>query len=79
MRNQQHTAEEFAKSRIGDLKQVVGSEDGQKVKAMMNQNAANLRQAMQSGDMGTLKQTFDELMQTEEGARLIGKIQNMMP
>ena len=62
-----HTAEQFAKSRVGDLKHIVESKDGQKVKAMMGANASELRQAMQSGDMTTLKQSFDRLMHTEEG------------
>ena len=71
-------AEQLVASKAEDLGRIVGSSDGQKVKAIMEQDAAKLKQAVQSGDMGTLKQTFDHLMQTQEGARLIGEIQKMM-
>jgi len=71
-------AEQFAASRAGDLGRIVGSSDGQKVKAIMEQDADKLKEAVKSGDMATLKQTFDGLMNTKEGARLIGEIQKMM-
>ena len=71
-------ASEVLASRAGDLGRIVGSQDGQKVKAIMEQDADRLKKAVQSGDMGALKQTFDNLMQTGEGARLIGEIQKMM-
>ena len=71
-------AEQFAASRAGDLGRIAGSSDGQKVKAIMEQDADKLKEAVKSGDMTTLKQTFDTLMQTQEGARLIGEIQKMM-
>jgi len=71
-------AEQIVASKAGDLGRIVSSSDGQKVKAIMEQDAGKLKQAVQSGDMATLKQTFDGLMQTQEGARLIGEIQKMM-
>ena len=71
-------AEEFVASRAGDLGRIAGSSDGQKVKAIMEQDADKLKAAVKSGDMATLKQTFDGLMKTQEGARLIGEIQKMM-
>ncbi|MCL2588303.1 MAG: hypothetical protein FWD84_02725 [Oscillospiraceae bacterium] len=71
-------AGEVVASKAGDLGRIVGSSDGQKVKAIMEQDADRLKKAMQSGDMGALKQTFDTLMQTDEGSRLIGEIQKMM-
>jgi len=71
-------AAELAAKRASDLGQIVGTEDGQKVKSMMEQDAPKLKQAMQAGDMSALKQTFDSLMQTEEGVRLIGSIQEIM-
>ena len=71
-------AVEFAAARAGDLSRIAGSSDGQKVKAIMEQDADKLKEAIKSGDMTTLKQTFDTLMQTQEGARLIGEIQKMM-
>ena len=71
-------AGEVVAARAGDLGRIVDSSDGQRVKAIMEQDADRLKQAVQSGDMGALKQTFDSLMQTEEGSRLIGEIQKMM-
>jgi len=61
-----------------DLGQLTSSSDGAAVKRMMEQDAGRLKEAVQSGDMAALKQTFDNLMRTEEGARLIGKIQKQI-
>ena len=74
----QGQAVEFAAARAGDLGRLAGSSDGQKVKAIMAEDADKLKEAVKSGDMATLRQTFDTLMQTQEGARLIGEIQKMM-
>ena len=71
-------AQQFAASRAGALEELVRSKDGQRVKAMMGEDADKLKQAVQSGDMQALKQGFDKLMATEEGARLIAQIQGMM-
>ena len=71
-------AEQFLRDRKGDLGQLVSSKDGESVKRMMEQDASRLKKAVQTGDMQTLKETFDNLMGTEEGARLIGKIQEAM-
>ena len=71
-------AQRLAASHAGELKDLVGSKDGQKVKELMTGEAEQLKEAMQKGDMATLKRSFDSLMRTEEGARLIGKIQDMM-
>ena len=63
---------------VQDLKQIAASRDGATVKRMMEQDAGRLKEAMQKGDVAALKQTFDRLMGTEEGARLIGKIKGQM-
>lgn len=60
---------------LGDLS---ASEDGAAVKRMLAQDAGRLKAAVQAGDMAALKQTFDNLMTTPEGARLIGKIQGQI-
>jgi Mg/Co/Ni transporter MgtE len=70
--------QKLAAAHAGELKNLVGSDDGQKVKQIMQQDAAELKKAMEQGDMSALKRTFDNLMRTEEGARLIGKMQDMM-
>ena len=71
-------AQKLTAAHAEELKSLVGSEDGQKVKAHMVKEAGALKAAMEVGDMTTLKRSFDSLMRTEEGARLIGKIQDMM-
>jgi len=60
---------------LGDIS---ASKDGAAVKRMMEQDAGRLKAAVQSGDMAALKQTFDNLMGTPEGARLIGKIRQQI-
>ena len=71
-------AHRLAAAHAGELKNLAGSKDGQKVKEIMAGEASQLKEAMQKGDMSTLKRSFDSLMKTEEGARLIGKIQELM-
>ena len=71
-------AQKLAAAQSAELNNLVGSKDGQRVKSMMEQESDKLKQAVAQGDISTLKNTFDNLMQTEEGARLIGKIQNMI-
>ena len=71
-------AQKLAAARSADLDNLVGSRDGQRVKSIMERDSDKLKQAVAQGDLSTLKDTFDNLMRTEEGARLIGKIQNMI-
>ena len=70
-------AAHILRERANDLGQIVSSKDGAEVKRMMEQDAGRLKEAMQAGDMKALKETFDKLMGTEEGARLIGKIKQI--
>jgi len=70
-------AAHILRERAKDLGQIVSSKDGDTVKRIMEQDAGRLKEAMQTGDMSALKQTFDNLMRTEEGARLIGKIKQI--
>ena len=71
-------AADILRERANDLGKIVSSEDGDKVKRIMEGDADRLKQAMQAGDMSALKDTFDNLMRTEEGARLIGKIKGII-
>lgn len=68
----------IAAQKTGDLNNIVNSGDGQKVKSLLEQDGDALKKAMASGDMQALKASFDKLMETPEGARLIGKIQGMI-
>lgn len=68
----------LAAQKSEDFSNLVNSEDGQKIKSMMEGKEEALKKAFLGGDMSDLKNTFDQLMQTEEGARIIGQIQGMM-
>jgi len=61
-----------------DLGNLSASKDGAAVKRMIEQDTGRLKAAVQSGDMAALKQTFDNLMGTPEGTRLIGKIRDQI-
>ena len=71
-------AAQLAAQKSEDFSTLVNSEDGQKVKTMMEGKEDALKKAFLSGDTSDLKSTFQELMQTEEGARMIQQIQGMM-
>ena len=71
-------AQQFAVSHVGELQNVMGSDDGQKVKAFMEQDGDKIKNALQSGDIAALKNTFNSLMGTPEGARLVGELRNMI-
>lgn len=77
-------ADEFLKSSAGsklkkdDFKKIMGSDDGQKVKKMLEGGETDLMGAVRSGDMDTLKTTLESVLKTEEGARLAEKIMKMM-
>lgn len=71
-------AAEFASAQGNQFQSIVNSSDGQKVKSLMEENAGALKSAMQAGDMTALKGAFDQLMNTDEGSRLIGQIKDMM-
>lgn len=75
--NFEHAAQ-LAAQKSGDFSKLVNSEDGQKVKSMMEGKEDALKKALLGGDTSDLKNTFEALMQTEEGARIIGQIQGMM-
>ena len=77
-------ADEFLKSSSGsklkknDFKKIMGSEDGQKIKKMLESGETDLMGAVRSGDMDTLKNALDGVLKTEEGAHLAEKIMKMM-
>ena len=57
---------------------LIDSDDGQKVKKMIEGGGVDIMGALQAGDMKTLKGALSGLLSTEEGARLAGQIMNMI-
>ena len=77
-------ADEFLKTAAGskldkkELGKIMDSEDGKKVKNMIEQGDTDLMDAVRKGDMDTLKNTLAGVLQTEEGSRLADQIMKMM-
>ena len=59
------------------LQQLANSADGQKVKALLDQNGS-LQSAMEQGDMEALKSAVSGILKTEAGANLARQINEMM-
>lgn len=60
-----------------DLQKIADSSDGQKVKAMLDKNGG-LSDALERGDMDSLRKTLSQVMQTEAGSRLAKQLSDMM-
>ena len=73
-----NSVHQFAAQNQGQLKNAVSSNDGQRVRDMLQGDSDQLRHALHTGDIGTLKNKFDSLMQTPEGSRLIQQIGQMI-
>ena len=61
-----------------ELSKLINTPDGKSVKKMLESDGVNLKQAVQSGDVGALKETLSGILKTEEGARLAEQIMKMM-
>ena len=61
----------------GAITQLASSAEGQKVKAMMEGNAA-VSAAMAAGDVQALGKAISGILQTEEGARLAAQLGSLM-
>jgi len=59
-----------------ELKGIAQSEDGRKVQAMLDGD--KMKRALEAGDMETLKSAVQNVMQTDEGARLYAKLSELM-
>jgi phage baseplate assembly protein W len=60
-----------------ELSKLIDSADGQKLKSMLDGDA-NIMTAVQQGDLDTLKKTMASILKTEEGARIVDQLLNMM-
>jgi len=59
------------------ISEIAASGDGQRVKSMLEQNAA-VSSAMESGNMQALSQAISGILKTEEGARLAAQLSSIM-
>lgn len=83
-RNLDKIAEEFISSdsgkrfagKKGDIQKLASSSDGQRVKAMLQ--GGGIENALERGDMDTVKSTLENVLKTDEGARIMSALQNML-
>ena len=61
-----------------ELSKLINTPDGKSVKKMLESDGMNLKQAVQTGDVASLKETLSDILKTEEGARLAEQIMKMM-
>ena len=67
-----------SKLKKDEIKKIMGSEDGQKIKKMLEGDGTDLMGAVRKGDTDTLKNALEGILKTEEGARMAEKIMKMM-
>lgn len=60
-----------------ELSKLIDSADGQKIKSMLDGDN-NVLTAVQQGDLDALKKTMASILKTEEGARIVNQIMDMM-
>jgi len=61
-----------------EFTRLLATPDAQKVQKMMSGKTESLKSAFKNGDMETVTSALDELLKTEEGARLVENLRNMM-
>jgi len=61
-----------------DIQRLVNSADGQKVKSIVGKNAASLKDAVKKGDTATLQNALQSIMETDEGARLVQQLGDLL-
>lgn len=71
------TAEKLA-SKKGVIQKLAETKDAQKVQKLVEKDSAAITQAMKKGDVASLKGALGNILKTEEGARLIKQINEMM-
>ncbi len=64
-------------SKKDDIQKIADSSDGQKVKAMLEKNGS-LSEALEKGDMDSIRKTVSQIMQTEAGARLAQQLSDII-
>ena len=69
-------AEKF-ESNKGNIDKLINSEDGQKVKSILNKDTDKLKEAVKKGDMKTLQGALNSILKTDEGKRLASQLNDM--
>ena len=59
-----------------ELENLANSPDGEKIKGMLDEK--KLMDAAENGDMETLKSALDQVLRTQEGARLAGQLSDLL-
>lgn len=65
-------------SKKGEIEKLADTQDAQKVKEIVDKDSAVITKAMKDGDVSSLKGALNNILKTEEGARLVKKINDMM-
>lgn len=71
------TVEKLA-SKKGDIKKLADTKDAQEVQKLVEKDSAAITKAMKKGDVASLKGALNNILKTEEGARLVKQINDMM-
>lgn len=61
-----------------EIEKLANSSDGQKVKEMLSSSGTDLQDAMEKGDMETLRGAVSNILKTDAGARLYKQLTDMM-
>ena len=64
------------RGKTGDIKKLAESEDGQKIKGMID--AEKIQQAARSGDSKALQEMLSAVLSTDEGKRLAENVRKML-
>lgn len=73
-----NSAAEKLASKKDVIQKLADTQDAQRVKEIVNKDSGSIAKAMKAGDITSLKGTLDNILKTEEGARLVKKINDMM-
>lgn len=61
-----------------EIEKLADTQDAQKVKEIVDKDSAAITKAMKAGDISSLKGALNNILNTEEGSRLVKKINEMM-
>lgn len=64
------------KQNSANIEKLVSSSDGERVSSILNESGA--AEALQRGDTAALKNTFEAILKTDEGSRLIKQLSEML-
>ena len=65
-------------SKKDEINKLADTQDAKKVKDIVDKDSALITKAMKDGDISSLKGALNNIIKTEEGARLVKKINELM-